>query len=37
MTPAEIRQAQRMLAAMGIHTAGELLATGKRLRVVRNA
>ena len=36
MTPAEIRQAVRILLGMGYRTAGDVLAAGKRLRVVRN-
>lgn len=36
MTPSEIRQAVRYLLGMGYLTAGDVLAAGKRLRVVRN-
>lgn len=36
MTPAQIRQAVRILIGMGYLTAGDVLAAGKRLRVVRN-
>lgn len=37
MTPAEIRQAVRILLGMGYRTAGDVLASGKTIRVVRHA
>ena len=36
MSPAELRQAVRILLGMGYLTAGDVLAAGKRLKVVRN-
>ena len=35
MSPSQIRRAVRILAGMGIHTAAELMATGKTLREVK--
>ena len=36
MSPAELRQAVRILQGMGYVTAGDVLASGKVLKVVRN-
>ena len=36
MSPAELRQAVRILLSMGYVTAGDVLASGKVLKVVRN-
>lgn len=33
MTPAQIRQAVRILQGMGYRTAGDVLASGKTLRM----
>ena len=37
MTPSELRQAVRILLGMGYRTAGDVLASGKTIRVVRHA
>lgn len=36
MSPAELRQAVSILLGMGYRTAGDVLASGKVLKVVRN-
>ena len=36
MSPAELRQAVRILLGMGYRTAGDVLASGKAIRVVRH-
>ena len=37
MSPAELRQAVRILLGMGYRTTGDVLASGKAIRVVRHA